>query len=140
MALLGSLYLLIVALGAGNGWLWAPLLALPGLYLVKCLSPTWRAQNAYKSNSLGEAHLAGRSPRADMERRWSRLGSARGRLLAGVDRQSEQADQFKRLEYGSIARDYRSLLAPQDRAQAHDLQAPPAAEKRKRKPKRKRQG
>lgn len=80
-----------------------------------------------------------RSPRADMERSWSRLGSARGRLLAGADQQSELADQIRRLEYGRQAKEYQRWLAPQDRAQAHDLQAP-AFEKRKRKPKRKRLG
>ena len=81
-----------------------------------------------------------RSPRADMERRWSRLGSARGRLLAGADHQSELAEQIQRLEYGQQISEYHSWLAPQDRAQTHDLQLTPAVEKRKRKPKRKRLG
>ena len=78
-----------------------------------------------------------RSHRADMERR---LGSARGRLLADADPQSELAEQIQRLEYRQHSSDYRRPLAPLDRAQAHDLQLPPAIEKRKRKPKRKRLG
>ena len=78
-----------------------------------------------------------RSPRAEMERRWSRLGSARGRLLADTDPQTELAERIERRHIS----EFHGWLAPQDRAQAHDLEAPPAAyQKRKRKPKRKRQG
>lgn len=140
LALMVFALTLIVVLGAGADWMWAPLLALLGLVLVKRLEPTWDAQNAYKTDPLVDAHLPGRSPRADMERSWRRLGSARGRLLADADPQPELADQIRRLEYGRQAREYQRWLAPQDRAQAHDLQAPPAGEKRKRKPKRKRLG
>ena len=77
-----------------------------------------------------------RSSHAELERR---LGGARGRLLADADRQSETAEQVRRLEYRRQATEYRSWLAPQDRAQSHDLQAP-SFQKRKRKPKRKREG
>lgn len=74
-----------------------------------------------------------RFSRADLERR---LGSARGRLLADTDSQSELGEQFHRLEYGQHASEYRSWLPPQDKAQAHDLQMPRGLRKRKRKPKR----
>lgn len=74
-----------------------------------------------------------RSPRADMERR---LGSARGRLLADAEPQLDLAEEIQRLEY----RQQGHGLSPLERAQSHDLQLPPAVEKRKRKPKRKRFG
>jgi len=76
------------------------------------------------------------SPRAEMERRWSRLGSARGRLLADSDPRTELAERIERRHIN----EYHGWLAPQDRAQAHDLVAPPAYQKRKRKAKRKRLG
>ena len=78
-----------------------------------------------------------RSAHADLERR---LGSARGRLLADAAPQSELDEQMRRLEYRRRTDDSRSWLAPQDRAQTHDLQAPATYPKRKRKPKRKRLG
>lgn len=75
-----------------------------------------------------------RSPRAGIERR---LGSARGRLLADAEPQSDLlAEQIQRLEY----RQQGQGQSPLERAQTHDLQLPPAVEKRKRKPKRKRFG
>ncbi|MCY3780115.1 MAG: hypothetical protein OXG78_07400 [Chloroflexi bacterium] len=74
-----------------------------------------------------------RSTRADLERR---LGSARGRMLADANSQSELSEQFHRLEYGPKASDDRSWLPPQDKAQAYDLQMPRGLRKRKRKPKR----
>lgn len=128
---------LVVAPGLGANWFWAPLLGLLGLCLLKRLGPTWDAQNQHKTDMRADGYLLGRSPRADMERRWSRLGSPRGRLLAGADPQSELAEQVQRLEYKRGVSDYHIGLAPQDRAQAYDLQL---AEKRKRKPKRKRLG
>lgn len=75
------------------------------------------------------------SPRVELERR---LGSARGRLLADAEPQSELAEQIQRLEYRQQTNEYRNWLAPQDRAQAYDLQLSPTVEKRKRKPKRQR--
>ncbi len=92
-----------------------------------------------RRNLVREAyrHTYERSPGAELERR---LGSARGRLLADAEPQSELAEQIQRLEYGHNTSGERGWLAPQDRAQAHDLQAPGAFAKRKRKPKRKRLG
>lgn len=127
---------LFVTPGVSASWLWVIPPALLGLVLVKRFRRSIVDQDACENDSLADAYLPGRSPRADMERRWSRLGSARGRLLAGADPQSELAEQIQRRHIS----DYHSWLAPQDRAQAHDLQAPGAIAKRKRKPKRKRLG
>lgn len=124
---------LFFPLGADANWLWAIPTALLGLFLLKRYWQSWDAQNAHKNDMRADGYLLGRSPRADMERRWNRLGSPRGRLLAGADPQSELAEQVQRLEYNRGISEYHSGPAPQ----AHDLQL---VEKRKRKPKRRRHG
>ena len=119
-------------LGPGASWLWAITGALLGLYLVKAFGRHEREH--------ADAEAAGfqqiLSPRAAMERRWRRLGSVRGNLLADVDRQTDLSEALYRLEYGAKSVDDRSWLPPQDRAQAYDLQMPHGIRKRKRKPKR----
>lgn len=121
-------------LGAGADWLWAITGALLGLYLVKPFG-TYKPEH---SDAEAGVYQRYQSPRAAMERRWRRLGSVRGNLLADVDRQTDLSEALYRLEYGPKAVDDHSWLPPQDRAQAYDLQMPHGIRKRKRKRKPKR--
>ncbi len=116
-------WLLLALFGSwlGSGWLLAMVILLLAVGLAKALR--YPRQKASSRHQSGQA----RSPRADMERKWSRLGSARGRLLADADRQSEFNEMLLRLE------DRPQL----EKAQAYDLQMP-GMTKRKGKPKRQR--
>ena len=132
IALISFAAWLLMAQEAGSEWIW--LLVMAALCLA--MSPRVRQQSrAIHANSQHHARVA--SPRAAMERKWSRLGSARGRLLADADRQSEYNEAFQRLEYRQSPFVAQGWRAPQDKAQAYDLQMPGAAmPKRKGKPKR----
>lgn len=120
-ALAAWLVLALFGSWLGSGWLMAMICLLLAVGLAKALRH--RRQATASHHQYGQFH----SPRAAMERQWSRLGSARGRLLADADRQSEFNEMLLRLE------DRPQL----NEAQAYDLQMPGMA-KRKRKPKRQR--
>ena len=123
-------------LGAGTDLLWAFPGALLGLHLARTFGRLRRGQPGEVGDAAADNLVSRSSPRAQMERRWRRLGSARGSLLSDVDRQTDLSEALYRLEYGPKASggDH-TWLPPQDKAQAYDLQMPLGVRKRKRKPK-----
>ncbi len=122
-------------LGEGSEWLWALTGAILGLYLVKPFGRLRRERPGEDDDVAADSYASRGSPRAQMERRWRRLGSARGSLLSEVDQQSDLSEALYRLEYGPKASGDDTWLPPQDKAQAYDLQMPLGIRKRKRKPK-----
>lgn len=127
-------------LGAGADWL---RVLIGGALVLVLVTPIWRARrrlSARDHDAAAVGYLRYHSPRAGLERQWRRLGSPRGRLLNDVDKQTELSDAHYRLEYGRPGREHHSWLAPNDKAQAHDLQLWPGSHKRKGKPKRQRYG
>ena len=122
--------------GGGRQWFSAIMAALLALYLVKPFCGFRRRADKQSTAHTAVEGLHFRSPRADMERRWRRLGSVRGKLLTDVDRQSDLSEALYRLEYRRKSGGDQSWLTPMDQAQAYDLQLPTGIRKRKGKPKR----
>ncbi len=120
--------------GKGTEWLWAFPGALLGLYLVKPFGHYWWKPPEKETETAAVSYPPRQSPRAEIERRWRRLGSVRGNLLTDVDRQSDLSEALYRLEYGPKANGDESWRPPMDKAQAYDLQMPSGKRKRKGKP------